>query len=351
MSRRRLRIMAVSMLVVANGLLLTGIVLHRELKRDPLLPKLPSQLQEQAVAPRELRHLQKIWKQELAAKSADVVYANVRVEYAAAESIVGHSIAHVFGETLYDVLGAKALSVCDNSFLFGCYHGVITRMIVQHGAGNIREVYAVCKSLPDEKSVVGCRHGIGHGLFEVYGSTRLVEALELCRLTGWHGYEAGFGCPGGVFMEMNFPAWDGVQQNRTARLLVTGREGEPCSALPREFRPACYYYQVQLWEWYTPGDFSLLGRRCGALQDSADARGCWMGIGALYASTTMPENYKGLRQVCAWNNGPVLDCLVAASYVETMQEFTNAADGICSLIPEQRSTCHEAVQQLQEIAR
>src|SRR6185436_4304211 len=113
-----------------------------------------------------------------------------------------HLLAHVMGTELYTELGLEGLSVCDDSFAFGCYHSFLGTAINQEGLGILNTVDQICnEKKSDAKS--GCQHGIGHGIIGYlgYDQAQLLEALKYCEQLTYFGPLAG--CGSGVFMEYN----------------------------------------------------------------------------------------------------------------------------------------------------
>ena len=100
-----------------------------------------------------------------------------------------HQLAHVLGQESYRQLGIDGISVCDQSFTFGCYHGFVRALI--DDTGESADIVHACEKTPN---VGGCAHGVGHAL----GTNDLTHALHECDVL----FDTfNFSCWGGVFME------------------------------------------------------------------------------------------------------------------------------------------------------
>jgi plastocyanin len=94
-----------------------------------------------------------------------------------------HSLAHVIGNNLYDKYGFGGIAICDESFIFGCQHGVTERMFSVHGLSGIELIEKECSNIWPVKTSAslfsGCIHGAGHGLVSWRGMD-IEKALEDC---------------------------------------------------------------------------------------------------------------------------------------------------------------------------
>ncbi|MSU73960.1 hypothetical protein EXS56_02355 [Candidatus Kaiserbacteria bacterium] len=205
-----------------------------------------------------------------------------------------HTLAHTFGEALFDEEGITGFSTCDDSFLYGCYHNFIGSAISKIGLIALDEVVVEC----DKKSprdILSCRHGIGHALvgYLGYSLENLKKALSMCSsldyASNWDG------CFDGAFMEYNTNEMNASSKGDfTPRPLSSANVYTPCDSVSEELRAACVY---QLPFWYarvsdpTPRDVNhrleQIGVRCAGISTLWPlSRACFEGFGFISATMT-----------------------------------------------------------------
>ena len=190
-----------------------------------------------------------------------------------------HLVGHMFGEVLYDTYGVSGLSVCDDDFIFACYHGFLGRAISLRGLGVIEELGRECDKKKQDR--LGCDHGIGHGVMSYLGEDKLVQALEACDRLSWKGLVGG--CSSGLFMEYNFKNSHVPENGKIVpRLLNEKNPFAPCDSLPGQFQYACYYEQPDWWQHVYHGDFSKIARLCDSIPDQYKEF-CFIGTGRIIA--------------------------------------------------------------------
>lgn len=113
-----------------------------------------------------------------------------------------HELSHIVGNALYDQRGFFGIDACDETFGYGCYHGVIEETFHEYGPQALTEMELLCDELfvDDSQKYVACIHGIGHGLL-TYNTYNLDESLADCARL-----ELSYDCVSGVFMEYAFGA-------------------------------------------------------------------------------------------------------------------------------------------------
>ncbi|HSD12868.1 MAG TPA: hypothetical protein VLC10_04880 [Patescibacteria group bacterium] len=196
-------------------------------------------------------------------------YAELKRDSSAEGVAERHGKAHVFGELAYAKDGIGGIRACDADMSFGCYHGLIVKALAAEGIGALQRIDAACVYAygPDD---TGCRHGIGHGLVEYYGPRDLADALGKCAMLRPPGL---LGCTQGVFMEFATAAED------EPALADPSRPDLPCSAVPAEFRPSCYFEQPYFLRLRLGYDGAAAAARCDALADATERRACLLGYG------------------------------------------------------------------------
>ncbi|MBY0539749.1 hypothetical protein K2P56_04990 [Patescibacteria group bacterium] len=224
-------------------------------------------------------------------------YAALKEKYGNEEFNHRHNVAHLFGEALYYSAGLKGVEVCDTDFNFGCYHGFLIRAIAENGLGVIETLDASCLSL--ETRPAACQHGLGHGIYEYFGSEKLVEALQMCKKTKQLHPLAG--CVPGVFMANNilFTLTEQGNYKITPRELPNGTSPyAPCPEMPIEFQASCYHELPQWWYEVYSHDFSRMVSLCEGVPITDGRVACFAAVGIVKADDT---TYRGVpvAELCA----------------------------------------------------
>ena len=141
------------------------------------------------------------WADLIHADGASEAYAQFKTTYATSSDT--HEAIHFMGDELYHALGLQALSVCDDSFGYGCFHQVLMDALLEQGPHIIPDIERACGALAASSSA--CFHGTGHGLAEYYRSS-LSSALHACDYFSSRWRQI---CAGGVFMEHMVPLMAG----------------------------------------------------------------------------------------------------------------------------------------------
>ncbi len=234
------------------------------------------------------------WKERITRVGAAAAYREFTSRTAQLPLTKQHFSAHVMGELLATASGPAAVSLCDSSFAFGCYHGVFTTLIAAHGPSMIRTLDEACVGTYGPLGT-GCQHGIGHGILEYTGYEHLNDALALCHETTT--IVPLLGCTSGVFMEFNAPlGGEDVALVPTRRAFNAHDPYYPCESVGKEYRASCFF---ELGGWLKQGadSFENLSQLCGKLT-GVDRTHCFMGAGAMIAPT---EGYDvaHVRERCA----------------------------------------------------
>lgn len=184
-----------------------------------------------------------------------------------------HVAAHLFGALLFQIKGTDAVTVCDGSFNFGCYHGFFGEAVSKHDLVIVPVLDAACTKTAEKGA---CQHGIGHAILAHFGKNeRIDEALAVCTTLKKYGPYGG--CTNGVFMEYNFF----TMRNPTGspRKLTKNNIQTPCTLVSKRFQESCYFFQPQWWRLVLNSNYLKMGQLCQALSDENLARACFIGIG------------------------------------------------------------------------
>jgi hypothetical protein len=259
-----------------------------------------------------------------------------------------HTIAHMFGDLLWERDGIAGVAICDESFGFGCYHSLFGRAIAAIGPESIVTLEEACIAHHGEGGL-GCVHGIGHGLGEYFGPARLTEQLDSCSKLHWQG--AYFGCAGGVFMEYNFPALVGESETRLETRSMDSAPYEPCLSVATRFRRACMLEEPSWWLSQTASDYTKAGALCANVRDVTLKGDCFRGIGYTAGPGT-GYNISETQKACGHMpsaEGTIL-CLAGASwsFFANPDERAYASDVCVRLDAQEEKHCIDASDLLAE---
>lgn len=281
----------------------------------------------------------RLWERTIKAKGAERAYQEFLSLYKHMPDVDGHARAHIFGLVLYEQMGDESIGVCDDSFVYGCYHSVLAKALAQKGLAVLDGLDSACKKTG--RDWLGCLHGIGHGLisFLSYEQEGLLEALEACKNLSWKGTVGG--CTGGVFMEYNFRTM--LDEGRTGNILRPLRQDlhEPCSSLPREYLPACYYEQPDWWRHIFSNDFQKVRALCLSLSEELEEK-CLIGMGRVIAQSVSYDIQK--TSIMCDNILPAKTVFCRAGGFLSIVDHTHdaiAASAICQLPERDRRKCLE----------
>lgn len=278
--------------------------------------------------------IRRMFKQLITEQTAPAAYVIVKQVIADIPPQQQHLSAHLFGESLYRVLGIEGVSVCDDSFGFGCYHGFFGTAIAAGGPETLVRFDKMCVEKFGLMGL-GCPHGIGHGLGEYYGPGRLSEQLAVCGQLSWQGER--FGCSGGVFMEYNYPTMvSGAKALTTTRKFNPTEPYAPCTGVDTRFAKSCY---LELAAWYydaLSADLPKIDVLCGGIPELSYKRECYRGLG-LALVPHMQYDVKKAISACASISAaiPRRWCFAGASWsFFAHPDYTAQADGICAILPQ-----------------
>lgn len=280
------------------------------------------------------------WEERIEKDGGKIAYSDFVSKYKFLPAGDSHVLMHLFGEALYNVMGDKGIEVCDSSFIFGCYHGFMAKPVSEEGLGAItffgQECYRIFKD-----NDPGCKHGLGHLLLEYLGDSALVEALEICKT--FPIYRPLGGCAGGVFMEYQFKDFHRISSAGVmAKPFDPSDPYEPCSSLPEEFQPACYYGEPNWWHTVLNGDFEQIDELCRVLDKEALVGPCFQGVGAVAARVANFDPSETIR-ICNDLSLPFSqgNCLVGASWSFNSDSKTKGLAGtLCkALDPAFKNKC------------
>lgn len=227
--------------------------------------------------PLERKKLQAQIITDISKLGAQEAYDRLKHTFALASTSNQHMAAHLFGTLLYQTQGIEGISVCDNSYAFGCYHSFFGSAVTNEGIGILDKLDRACFEKFGLLGL-GCPHGIGHGLGEYMGPEKLNDQLAACEKLLWKG--PLFGCQGGVFMEYNMPAEIGERVAfMRPRTLDPNNPYAPCTQVPEKFQRACYLELPTWWLDVFQKDYQKIGTLCAGISTGPERQECFRGIG------------------------------------------------------------------------
>lgn len=200
-----------------------------------------------------------------------------------------HGGAHILGGLLYKETGIEGIKICDDSYIFGCYHGFMGEMVSFEGTSTIIQVDRACRE-KEGFAAGNCYHGVGHGLLGYFGRNQINKALEVCKTLSLKKNTGG--CFGGVFMEYNLANLHNLMiSEKDVREMTNNNLYHPCDVVAIEFRPACYYEQSDWWMRVLGKKFKMFSDLCQSVSVEYEREMCFVGIGRTVApiSNYVPE--------------------------------------------------------------
>ncbi len=237
-----------------------------------------------------------------------------------------HGLAHIVGHGAYNKFGLEGIKICDQTFAFGCFHGVTEALIEKEGTSTIKQIEVGClKIFPPEKGqdYTGCIHGTGHGLFSIEGGN-LRSALVDCDAisSNYRQY-----CYDGVFMEN--------AGGDTAKIVLDkNNPWKLCTDLDEKYHRNCARYQSQLFLQNANGKdaVSFVGNECSLAKSTLLRETCFESLGYYVAQNSL-GSFDKINISCYKLSGDGRDiCLKGAATETTFQmygDYKTTSDRLC----------------------
>lgn len=219
-------------------------------------------------------------KEELEKFGPETVQKKIREKYKDEPYDAQHMSLHYFGEMLYELKGVSGLSLCEDWYGFGCYHGFLLVAIEYEGYEIVPDLDSACiERHGHTMETETCQHGIGHGLTEASARNPL-KAIEACDLVA--DVYPKLGCASGVFMEYFAPT---ESDKRTQAWMRPPFDKDNPLNVCSEFTGlslATCLFEIQSW-WQdvgklTPQNVEAL---CNSVDDQEAREFCLIGYGNL----------------------------------------------------------------------
>lgn len=238
-----------------------------------------------------------------------------------------HEFAHMIGNNIYTNLGLKGIAICDETFAYGCYHGVTEEMLKEEGVDSILSIQNNClEFFPPAQSYnyTGCIHGIGHGLVTLYGLD-VQKALKDCDLL-----KAPYRpfCYDGVFMERAFIV--------SSADLNSQNPWELCESLEQGYQYNCARYQALLFRQTLGLDFVRAAEECFGAKSKILQEACMATLGHMVAQS-VTGNTEEIKQICGKISGQegISLCMMNAAIEIVFQKYNGWEDSpkiLCSTL-------------------
>lgn len=227
---------------------------------------------------KEREKLEKLFEE----RGSNAAYDYFRGAYQKVDDMKAHDLAHFVGIELYKREGAAGLSVCDEAYNWGCYHGFFGQAFGLEGKSFLPKSEEGCRGRGGNAVYFGgCMHGVGHGVLalEGYELENLLQALADCEILSEIGAKS---CYNGVFMEYNSRIMQYYYSSEAVyRQLDPSNPFEPCPKLPDKYQFDCYYELPNWWTIFMGFDFESMGGICKKIVEEENQLACFQGLGAM----------------------------------------------------------------------
>lgn len=308
-----------------------------------LVMLLTSQEQGLRASGNELTDIRSFWREQIkasdGASAAEDFYATALSK--ATPSIDAHTLAHLFGEALYEEVGLAGIGYCRTDFEFGCFHSFFALAVKEKGIEILPILDDACVEAFGT-AYLPCQHGLGHGIVVYTGYDALLEALTLCEKIRWQPLG---GCSSGVFMEHNFHTMAASETGTSFLRPLEDDVYAPCSTLPQKHQPSCYQEQVQWWQNHFSNDFTYIGTLCDAVPETENRTACFNGIGN-YVAASNNLNVTSITTICGTmpNQFGIVECQQGGAWlVRGDGSGIESAEKVCEGLQNEEAiaTCRE----------
>lgn len=257
-----------------------------------------------------------------------IAWEYVKAAYNTPQGVVGnpHDLAHLVGQLIFKQYGLDGLSICDASFAFGCYHGLMERAFFgnkpEDYKNNLLKAADACKGVGavDSPNYWSCIHGMGHGI-ATFREYKLDPALTDCNILpdGIQTY-----CQDGVFMEFSV--------NAPRSFYKPEDPVYPCDAVDQKFKIACARSQVQVMRLRFSMNTEQIAEACTATGNAdivfhcIDALGYFIGQNAPNSSNSAEAILSGCGEIK--DKAAAAQCSAAAAGELVFQNSANWKDTV-----------------------
>jgi plastocyanin len=256
-----------------------------------------------------------------------------------------HEFAHIIGNQVYLKYGLAGIKNCDETFAYGCYHGVTEKLLEQKGPTVVKSVQDEClKIFPTTVSTnyTGCIHGMGHGLL-TFRALNIKDALNDCDALDqkYRPY-----CYDGVFME------NAMDNPKTA--YDANDPWKLCKNLSEQYQYNCGRYQSQAIRQEFSSDLDKTATACAQAPNDVMKTPCFEGLGFFVAQQAVGDVQK-ILDLCGTikNIEGMNNCIIAAAKETIFQKYNNweqASAQLCERIANNfKDKCIESRDQVKKM--
>jgi plastocyanin len=209
-----------------------------------------------------------------------IAWQYVVLAYNSPDGVIGnpHDMAHLVGHLIYDKYGLHGIEICDPSFAFGCYHGLMEVALYDEKGGTYEQRLLLaekgCEALGGEDAPPywSCIHGIGHGV-ATYREHDMEKSLTDCNLMG---EKVRTYCHDGVFMEFAISAPRSFYSRENPLY--------PCNSVDILYQHACARNQTNVMRNNFFMDTREIANNCISSESKEIISGCIDSLGFFIAS-------------------------------------------------------------------
>lgn len=284
----------------------------------------------------EFKETRDLWSEKIEILGAQKAYSEF-IARAMETPWKAHQLMHIIGALLYEKEGLDGIALCDETELYGCYHGFIAQAVETQGLEAFGTVAEKCSRENTWERNAACIHGIGHGLLGLVGRKNITMALDLCEsIHKKYGLSKKdiTGCFSGLFMEYHFTH----EKSTGAPMVIPEALQEPCDTIPEDFLPQCYFEQPHWWRSGLKKDIRSIGDLCMQLPKEAERDACFLGLGLVFTLEPEATSREKVRDMC--KNMSTQDiqnhCLVGAAWFYFFRpDRQEWAHGLCTDLPDE----------------
>jgi plastocyanin len=277
-------------------------------------------------------------------KDPKVAWQYVKAAYNTPAGVVGnpHDMAHEVGRLIFQKYGLDGLSICDASFAFGCYHGLMERAFFGNNPkdykDNLLKASEACKGVGavDSPEYWSCIHGMGHGI-ATFREYKLDPALNDCNILSENLQTY---CQDGVFMELSI--------NAPKSFYKESDPIYPCDSVGQKYKIACARSQVQVMRLRFSMNTGEIARACVKTNNQDIIFHCVDALG-YFIGQTASGNASEIVNGCAEieDEAAAAQCTAAAAGELVFQNSANWKDtvkSICSKLDKEfQASCDKRV--------
>jgi hypothetical protein len=251
-----------------------------------------------------------------------------------------HDLAHLLGANIWQKEGSLGMSICDESFAFGCYHGFAEEALKD----NLDKLPALAKSCESVGTIrsgpwASCIHGLGHGVASYFRTTDLNGSLKACDvLSVGNNY-----CHDGVFMEFTTNAPAAFYKSHLSLDPLY-----PCTDLLPQYQSTCGRNQPYVMTKYLGNTIPQNAVICDKSENTDIKKSCFNTLGLMTTQSSGGDVEK-IETVCRQikNQEAQAQCITSAAIELIFQQLpnwqTNAPKLCQGLKGSDQQTCTQSI--------